>query len=278
LPVYDLHTHSTYSDGTLRPAELIARAAEQGVDVLALTDHDSTEGLAEATAAAQQHGVRLINGVEISVTWSARTIHVVGLGIDAANPSLQNGLAGLREQRAERARKMAAKLEKAGIPDALNTVSVMAGTEAATRTHFARFLVECGAARDMQAAFKKWLGRKGKAYVSGEWTELENAVGWITDAGGQAVIAHPVRYKMTNTKLKALIDEFRHFGGGGIEVATSSHAMHERRKIAEIAGQNALLSSVGSDFHTPGNPRIELGQYLDLPAGCEPIWNTWRFD
>lgn len=277
-PVIDLHAHSHYSDGTLSPAELVLRAQNKGVDVLALTDHDNTAGLAEAHKAAQQAGLTLINGVEVSVTWARRTVHIVGLGIDTENTALQQGLEGIREQRAIRANKMAVKLEKAGLSGVMASIKEYAGTEAATRTHFARYLVDNGHAKDMQTAFKRFLGKKGKAFVGGDWVSLEEAVGWIVNAGGQAVIAHPVRYKMTDTKLGVLIDEFKHAGGTGIEVSTATHMPHERRKMAIIAAQYELLSSAGSDFHSPGNPRIELGHNLGLPADTVPVWKDWEIE
>lgn len=276
--IYDLHCHSIFSDGSLSPTDVVGRAAANGVDVLALTDHDSTKGIVEARQAARQCGIELIAGVEVSVTWSNQTIHIVGLGIDIENEKLQQGLALIRQQRAFRTKRMAEKLEKLGMTDVLNKIIAYAGCESATRTHFARYLVDQGIVKDMQGAFKKYLGRKGKAFVGGDWVSLEEAVTWICDAGGQAIIAHPVRYNMTNTKLGALIDEFKSFGGTAIEVSTSTHMPHERKKIAKIAEQYGLLSSVGSDFHSPGNPRVELGHNLRLPENAIPIWHDWNIE
>lgn len=272
----DLHAHSLYSDGTLSPTELVKRAHENNVKVLALTDHDITDGLEEANRVARELGIKLVAGVEISVTWARQTIHIVGLNIDTENTELQAGLARIREQRVVRARRMAEKLEKAGFLNVFESVTKLAGTEAATRTHFARFLLGHGHVDTMQKAFKLWLGKKGKAFVGGDWVTLEEAVGWICRSGGQAVIAHPVRYNMTRTKMGVLVDEFKQNGGIGIEVSTSSQATHERKQVVDVANRYGLLCSVGSDFHSPGNPRVELGRNLDLPRDANPIWQDWE--
>ncbi len=273
---YDLHSHSTISDGTLTPSELVARAAERGVDVLALTDHDSIDGVQEASAAAANAGVELIPGVEVSVTWSGATVHIVGLNVDAENIPLRQGLAAMAEKRVERARRIAAKISRHTGDEAVwQRITQEAGTEAVTRTHFARDLIEQGVVKDFHHAFKKWLGRKGKAYVAGQWAELEQAVAWIRDAGGVAVIAHPARYNFTRSKLLRLIEEFKAAGGSGLEVVSSAHTPNERGNLAAIARQTGLLVSCGSDFHAPGNPRVELGRDLALPANCEPVWSQW---
>ena len=217
MAIYDLHTHSLYSDGTLTPTELVTRAHDNGVKVLALTDHDITDGVEEARVIAETLGIQLVAGVEISVTWARQTIHIVGLNIDTSNTELQAGLAGIREQRVIRAKRMAEKLEKAGFINVFESVKALAGTEAATRTHFARFLLGKGHVDTMQKAFKLWLGKKGRAFVGGDWVSLQEAVGWITGSGGQAVIAHPVRYNMTRTKMGLLVDEFKQYGGIGVE-------------------------------------------------------------
>ena len=274
--VFDLHSHTTYSDGTLQPEELISRAKMNDVDVLALTDHDSTAGLERAQAEALKQNVYLIHGVEISTTWNGQTVHVVGLNVDFNNAELQQGLSYIREQRTLRARKMAEKLAKAGIPDALAKVTEMAGTEAATRTHFARFLVENGHVKDMKTAFKKWLGHKGRAFVGGHWVGLDQGIEWIKNAGGSSVVAHPMRYRYTRSKLERMLDEFIEMGGNAVEVATSSHNEQEKTLIAGIANKKKLLASAGSDFHTPGNPRIDLGKYLKMPESCTPVWQDWN--
>jgi len=274
--IVDLHSHSFYSDGTLSPADLIRRAHDNGVDVLALTDHDETKGLVEAQTTADELGLQLINGVEISISWDRnQTIHIVGLNIDPENQDLQAGLLLIRQERVRRAKKIAEKLEKTGIENVWQKVTEKAGFEAVTRTHFARFLVENGYAKDMQHCFKKYLGRKGRAYVNGQWLPMEDAVGWIISAGGQAVIAHPTRYKLTKSKLERLVTEFKACGGVGLEVVAQRYSDKEKAEMTSLARHFELLASVGSDFHNPGNPYVELGRGLSLPTDCKPIWGEW---
>lgn len=272
---FDLHCHSTASDGVLAPADVVARAAEHGVDVLALTDHDVTDGIVEAQAAADECGLQLVPGVEVSVTWNKKLVHIVGLGIDPENVALQQGLASLREKRLIRAQKMAEKLEKAGVPDALAGAMRYAGGEVLSRTHFARYLVEIGLVKDFAAAFKRFLSHGKRGFVGVEWAGLEEALGWIHDAGGQAVIAHPARYSMSRTLLGALMDDFKKAGGAAIEVVSSSHTPGEVKSMAEMTNKYGLLSSCGSDFHGPGNKWAELGRLAPFPDGCQPVWKTW---
>ena len=274
----DLHSHSTWSDGTLSPAELVERAHQQGVQVLALTDHDEIGGLAEARRAASSLGITLINGVEISTSWGKITLHIVGLNVDPEHPTLQAGLARLRDIRIERTEKIAEKLAKNGIPYALEAVIQMAGTPAVTRTHFARYLVESGHAKDMGHAFRRWLGNKGRAYVSVEWASVADVVGWITASGGQAVIAHPARYRLTMTRLNAMLDDFVAAGGVGLEVACGSHDIAMRRQMTRVCESRGLLASAGSDFHSPEQTRIELGRGLWLPETVKPVWHDWSID
>lgn len=274
--VIDLHSHSYHSDGTLSPEALIIRAHENGVNVLALTDHDETAGLAEAQVTADRVGLQLVNGVEISVSWdNNQTIHIVGLNIDPENKDLQSGLLFIRQERIRRAKRIADKLERTGIKDVWKLVTEKAGFEAVTRTHFARFLVENGHAKDMQHCFKKYLGRKGRAFVNGQWLPLADAVGWITSAGGQAVIAHPTRYRLTKSKLERLVTDFKDCGGAGLEVVAQRYTEKEKAEMASMARRHDLYSSVGSDFHNPGNPYVELGRGLALPLDCKPIWGDW---
>ena len=275
--VYDLHSHTLYSDGTLSPAELVVRAKEQGVDYLALTDHDETSGLLEAQQKADEVKLNLIHGVEVSVSWDYnQTIHIVGLNIDKENVDLQKGLAIIREERIRRAKKIADKLEKAGIINVWQDIVEQNGFEALTRTHFARFLLAHNHVKDIQQAFKKWLGRKGRAYVSGHWVPMKEAVEWIVNSGGQAVIAHPVRYGMTNRKLEKLVLDFKDAGGVGIEVVGNRYSANERAAMASLARRFDLLASVGSDFHAPGNPYTELGRNLGLAEHTKPIWHDWK--
>ena len=275
--VVDLHSHSYHSDGVLSPAALVVRAHEQGVNVLALTDHDEIKGLAEAREAADSRGLTLINGVEISCTWGRnQTIHIVGLNIDPLNRTLVNGLQKNREERIIRGKKIAHKLTQSGIENVWQQVTEAAGFEAVTRTHFARFIVEKGFAKDMQQCFKKYLGRKGRAYVHGHWVPMKDAVDWITAAGGEAVIAHPTRYKLTKTKLEKLASEFKACGGVGLEVIGQRYSEKEKSEMASLARRFGLLSSVGSDFHHPENPYVELGRGLTLSDECPVIWKNWN--
>ena len=253
----------------------MARANEKGVNILALTDHDETQGLIAARRKADELGLTLINGVEVSVSWNNKTVHIVGLGIDPNNQALQQGLATVRQERIRRGKKIAEKLEKCGIENVWQEITNNVGFEAVTRTHIAQYLVEKGHAKDMQQAFKRWLARKGRAFVSGQWIDLEECVKLITGAGGQAVIAHPVRYKMTNAKLEEMIEAFKGYGGEGIEVVASRYSPQERAYVASVARRFDLLASVGSDFHFPGNPYIDLGYNLNLPIETKAIWESW---
>lgn len=273
--LYDLHTHSTASDGTLSPTELVKRAKSKGVDVLALTDHDTTAGLSEASVIADEIGITLINGVEISVTWEKMTIHILGLGIDPGNPVLQKGLQGLREFRQWRAKEIGRRLEKAGIEDALSGAQKFVKGNLVSRTHFARYLVECGKAKTVGDVFKKYLVNNKPGFVSGQWADLEEALSWIIGAGGCAVIAHPARYRMSATKLRRFIENFKAFGGIGIEVVSGSHSPNDLGNMALYAKRYSLLASQGSDYHGPDNPWIELGKLHQLPASCEPVWKNW---
>lgn len=272
---YDLHSHSLASDGTLAPRELVARASAAGVQSLALTDHDTTDGLAEAMEAAADSDINLIPGVEISVTWQRQTVHIVGLNLDPANQALQEGLRSLQGFRDWRAEEIGRRLAQAGIPDTYPDARVRAQGRIVSRTHFAHVLVERGLAKDVRAVFKKFLVNNKPGYVSGEWTSLEQAVGWITGAGGQAVVAHPARYRLTATKLKRLLGEFAECGGEGMEVVSGSHSRDDVGRMAAIARVMHMKASSGSDYHGPENPWIELGRLPELPSGLTPIWQDW---
>lgn len=270
----DLHFHSTASDGGLAPAEVIRRAAERGASLLALTDHDCTAGLAEAAATASACGVPFLNGVEVSVSWQQRhTVHIVGLGIDAANPVLQAGLKSIRDGRVERARQMSASLEKAGIHGAFDGAMQFAGNpEMVGRTHFARFLVQSGEVKDVKTVFRKYLTNGKPGYVPHEWASLEDAVAWIRAAGGMAVIAHPGRYDMGRTLIERLILDFKAAGGEGIEIASGSHSLDDMIKFALHAQRHELYASAGSDFHAPGEGGRDVGSTQPLPPICQPVW------
>lgn len=272
---FDLHSHSRCSDGALSPADLVRHARACGVDVLALTDHDTTAGITEAQAAAREAGMRLIAGVEVSVSWAQRVIHIVGLDIDPRCAELQDGLARLRGARRERARSIAERLARCGIPGALELVETGVGAEAIGRNHFARFLVEQGHVKDAKRAFKRYLGRGASCYVASEWAGLAEAVDWIRAAGGIAVVAHPARYSMSRNVMRRFLAEFTAAGGGGIEVVSGSHDAQQARLLADHAREFGLCASAGSDFHAPENGWTVPGRLAPLPSGCEPVWTRW---
>ncbi|MCU7904274.1 MAG: PHP domain-containing protein [Candidatus Thiodiazotropha sp. (ex Epidulcina cf. delphinae)] len=273
---YDLHSHSTASDGTLAPQALVLRAAGAGVRVLALTDHDTTAGIEEASLAARQCGLKLIPGVEISVTWNKQTVHIVGLNVDTDNRTLQQGLSGQREFRDWRAREMADRLEKAGITGAYEGALARSSGALVSRTHFARFLVARGVVSDERKVFKHYLVSGKPGHVPGNWASLEQAVGWIHAAGGEAVVAHPARYRMTRSKLRRLFKDFIQQHGEAIEVVSGSHSRDDYFCMARHAQDLGLKVSAGSDFHSPENPWIELGRLPMPPAGCRPVWADWE--
>ncbi|MCW9088328.1 MAG: PHP domain-containing protein [Gammaproteobacteria bacterium] len=274
---YDLHSHSLASDGTLSPEALVTRAAAAGVEVLALTDHDDTGGIAEAQGAASAIGIVLVPGVELSVTWGRQTVHIVGLHIDPASSVLQQGLARLREFRNWRAEEMGRRLARSGIEGAYAAASEKARGRIISRTHFAHFLAEQGYAASVRDVFKHFLKPKKPGFVPGEWATLEEAVGWIHAAGGQAVVAHPARYNMTASKRRKLLAEFVELGGEGLEVVSGSHSRGDNFGMAQLARMFGLKASAGSDFHGPENPWVELGRLDPLPEGCDPIWSDWSF-
>ena len=274
--LHDLHTHSTASDGTLTPTELVVRAARVGIQVLALTDHDTLNGIAEAQATAAELGLTLIPGVEISVTWGGRTLHILGLGLDPTDPNLNAGLLGVREYRDWRAKEIGLRLAAKGVEGAYAGALALAADERFVgRTHFARFLVQRGYAATVRDVFKRYLVKGKPGFVTGDWASLEEALGWIRDAGGQAVIAHPARYSLTGFKMRHLIGEFRELGGVGIEVVSGSHSRDEAFLYAQRARDASLLASAGSDYHGPEHPYMELGRLPNLPPGCMPIWAEW---
>jgi predicted metal-dependent phosphoesterase TrpH len=271
----DLHCHSNVSDGVLPPADVVARAAANGVHVLALTDHDDVAGIASAQMAANAAGLTLIPGVEISVSWGGQTVHIVGLRIDPAHSVLAAGLADIRLGRIERAHRMSDDLAKSGIAGAYEGAYDFAvNKEMVGRTHFARWLVAQGHAPDMRTAFRHFLTRGHPGYVEHEWTSLENAVGWIRASGGMAVVAHPGRYAFNARELHLLLDAFRALGGEGIEVITGSHHPSEYGKFADLARAFGLKASRGADFHAPGEG-IDIGRLPALPHYCQPVWQGW---
>ncbi len=272
----DLHCHSNVSDGVMAPAELAARAKANGVDYWALTDHDEVGGIADARAAASEVGLPFMAGVEISITWAGKTVHIVGLGIDESNATLRAGLDSVRNGRLVRGREIAAQLEQAGIPGAFEGALQYADNpEMLGRTHFARFLVDAGVKPTVSAVFDNYLVEGKPGFVPHRWATLEEAVHWIHAAGGRAVIAHPGRYPFTDLQLWAMIDRFRELGGEGIEVVTGSHTPDQYQTFANVARRSGLLASRGSDFHGPGESRIDLGALPPLPSGLTPVWHDW---
>lgn len=271
---YDLHSHSTASDGTLAPGALLEKASAAGVDVLALTDHDTLDGIADARRAASGLDLALIPGVEISVTWKAMTLHVLGLNVDPDNPALLTGLRKLRVTREQRAQQIALKLAKAGISGALEGARRQSGGRILSRTHFAHFLVASGHAASLRDVFRRYLVKGKPGHVRVEWASMERALGWIRAAGGLAVIAHPARYRLTRSKLNTLVGEFREAGGLGLEVVSGSHNRDETLHMAAVSRTHKLFASCGSDYHGPEKPWVELGRLRGFPEGCTPIWQA----
>jgi hypothetical protein len=273
----DLHCHSTVSDGLLAPATLVERAKANGVDLLALTDHDEIGGLDEAIAAAAEQGLRFVTGVEISVSWGDdQTVHIVGLNFDHRHPDMVAGLARVRGGRDARAGRMSAELARHGIDGAYEGALKYAGNPALiSRSHFARYIVERGFAPDVKSVFDHWLAKDKPGYVSHPWAELTEALRWIRDSGGVAVIAHPGRYRLSNVQRRELYATFKDLGGQGIEVVSGSHNENEMREFAGIAREFGFLASRASDFHGPGESYTDLGRMAQLPVGLTPVWSAW---
>ena len=273
---FDLHNHSTCSDGLLSPTELLALAARTGTHALALTDHDTVDGVAEAAAAARAHGVCLIPGVEISVSWGDTTLHVVGLNVDPTAPALVQGLDSIRDGRYGRGEQIAELLAKLGFPDTLAGAMAQAGRpEKLSRAHFARHLVERGCVKDTQHAFDKYLAKGKPAYVPHRWAELADAVRWIRSAGGIAVLAHPGRYNLQPMMREEMLKQFGAFGGEAIEVVTGSHRPEEYPLWQREALAHGFLASRGADYHGPGESPYEPGRLPQLHASLTPVWSRW---
>lgn len=273
-PLADLHCHSVASDGTLSPAAVVARAKHNGVDILALTDHDTTAGLDEAYLAAAENDLRLIPGIELSSTWQGKLLHIVGLDIDPEHAPLRHGIQMLKDMREERAIEMGRRLAKVGIENAYEQARELAGEGNVTRTHFARFLIQAGVAKDFKDVFKRFLVRGKPGYYRVEWATMEDAVNWITGAGGIAVLAHPLRYKLTANWLNRVLVAFRESGGLGMEVVCGHNTPDDNARSALFARKHHLMASQGSDFHEPGK-WVELGKLAKLPDGLEPVWQQW---
>jgi len=271
----DLHCHSVVSDGTLQPEDLAARAKANGVELWALTDHDEIGGLQRARAAAQALGLPYLTGAEISVTFAGLTVHIVGLGFDADDAQLTAGLAATRGGREERAREMAAGLAQVGIAGAYEgALKYVGNPELISRTHFARHLVDSGVCQDTHEVFRKFLVEGKPGFVPHRWAKLGDAVRWIHEAQGIAVIAHPGRYKFTANEEYALFTEFKAHGGRGVEVITGSHSGADFIKYADMALEFELLASRGSDFHSPDESHVDLGTLPPLPGQLTPVWEA----
>jgi predicted metal-dependent phosphoesterase TrpH len=271
----DLHLHSTASDGMLNPAALVAYVASCGVTLMALTDHDTVAGVAAAADAARAHGIGFVAGVEISAAWRGRTIHVLGLALDPANPTLARGLDRQQAAREERALRIAARLDAAGAPGSPALAEIRSRGSLPTRTHFARALVAAGAAADVGGAFARWLGRGRPGHVAGDWPDLAEATRWVVAAGGKAAIAHPMRYTLSGGARRDMCAEFAAAGGCGVEVVTGGGGVRAREQAISLAVRCRLEGSVGSDFHDPAVPWNPPGRLAKLPDSIRPIWSDF---
>jgi len=272
----DLHCHSTISDGLLTPADVVTRAVNNGVSLLALTDHDSCDGFFMAREAAFTSGIRLISGAEISILWNTLQVHIVGLNFDEGNETLAKGLESIRLGRIGRAKRMAAALNDIGISGCFEGAMRHVKTpNLIGRSHFARYLVERGICKDVHSVFESYLVPGKSGYVTHQWITLEEAIGWIVGAGGVAVIAHPCRYKFSRTDLKRLFDEFKSLGGRGIEIVSGAHSAGSINSFAQLARDYGFLVSCGSDFHGPDESFVDIGHTPRLPAGLTPIWEAF---
>jgi 3',5'-nucleoside bisphosphate phosphatase len=275
----DLHMHSTASDGVVGPCELVERGLANGLQLMALTDHDTIDGLAQARQAAMDSRVGFLNGVEISVSWGGETLHLVGLGFDPSQGPLASNLQQLQVSRRERARDMDAGLQAYGLPSVLNEAMAYAGNpNLIGRTHFARALVARGVCHHVQEVFDRFLTPGKPGYVPHQWASLSEALGWIHDSGGLSVLAHPARYKLTDTARWALLQEFMVLGGRAIEVSTGSHSHTDTQRYRQISVELGLKASRGSDFHSPTESRCDVGAAPVLPDGCDPVWSGWPVD
>ncbi len=268
----DLHNHSYFSDGFLSPKEIVRLASEANCDLFSLTDHDNTDGIAEAKDEAHKLGISLVNGVEISAFWRNSAIHIVGLGIDIDNDFLQTGLEFNQTLRKERAKKIALGLWRSGIKDALEKAQKISGGNMLTRTHFAQMLIQEGYCKDMKSVFRRYLSGRKPGGVRVEWKDFNEVIKWIHSAGGKALIAHPFRYRMTHTKIKKMLNDFKEANGDGFEVVNANSSAEEISLGNQWIEEYDLLASVGSDFHGWPNQRVQIGNLADLPNNSRAIW------
>ena len=271
----DLHCHSFFSDGALSPEQLVERALQAEIDLLALTDHDTIAGVLALREAALNKPIQIISGVELSVRWKMHDVHVLGLNIDESAPSLTAMLAKQNIARTERAQQMAELLKPLGVQEAYQKACELAGHERIGRPHLAQVLINEGVVPNMQAAFKRYLGKGKMAYVHTAWLSLPEAISGIKLAGGEAVLAHPLKYKLTRSKLNVFLLEFKTEGGAGIEVVSGEMNVSQIGEMAGLCQRFDLLASTGSDYHSDNYSRIKLGHQRFLPSNCKPIWNLW---
>jgi len=269
----DLHNHSYYSDGLLSPTEVVKLANDASCDLFSLTDHDTTNGILEAKIAANKLGLNLINGVEISAFWRNSAIHIVGLGIDIENDELQTGLEFNQSLRKERAKKIALGLLRSGIKDALEKAQKISGGHMLTRTHFAQMLIQEGYCKDMKSVFRRYLTGRKPGGIRVEWKNFNEVIHWIQSAGGKALIAHPFRYRMTHTKIKKMLNDFKEANGDGFEVVNANSSKDEILLGNQMSEDYDLLVSIGSDFHGWPNQRVQIGNLADLPNNSRAIWS-----
>lgn len=274
--IYDLHTHSNASDGILSPSALVTRARQRGVTHLALTDHDTLQGLQSARQQAEIEGITLIDGIELSCLWMGRSIHIVGLNVDISCADLLGAIAAQQDARDARAEEIGKRLEKAGIPDALAGAKRIAGDAVLGRPHFARYLVEQGFAKSINGAFKQYLGAGKPGDIKHRWPDMASMVEAISKAGGVPVLAHPAKYELTRTKLRELLAAFKEAGGLALEVVSGQQVANETDTLSRLAIQFDLYASCGSDFHVPDQPWQELGGFTPLPPNCRPVWQLWH--
>lgn len=271
--IFDLHSHTTFSDGSLTPLELLSRAIEKGVDVLAITDHDTLDAYREIPASSA--GIKLIAGIELSTQWGTSGIHVLGLNIDLHSDSIIHAAREQSATRLERARRIAENLRKKGIEDTFEGAQKLSVGAYIGRPHFARHLINIGKADCMHTAFKKYLGDGKAGDVKKHWADLAQVIQWIRDANGIAVLAHPLKYKLTRTRLKRLLDSFIEAGGQGMEVISGQQTPQQTSDMAQLCAHKNLLASAGSDFHGPGKPWAELGKFATLPGCVIPVWDRF---
>lgn len=288
--IYDLHCHSNLSDGILSPEALVSRAKTQKVTTLSLTDHDTLAGVQRAQAQSLIEGIEFIPGIEFSSLWAGRGVHIVGLNIDPSAKSIVDAVFHQRKVRMDRAVEIGLRLENHGIESAYIGAKRIADADRGTdlvsditaedgvlgRPHFAKYLVQEGYVSNMNQAFKRYLGAGKPGDIKQVWPEIGDVVEWINGSGGCAVLAHPLKYKMTRTKLRALVSDFADVGGGALELISGKQPPGQAEDMAKIAIKYDLKGSCGSDFHVPGQAWQELGAFGQMPRSVEPVWSEWQ--